>query len=66
MKKKDESIIWENISIRLRQEEKEALRKMAEEEDLPLPVYIKRLLRREIRNWSPLVVPPHSDIGKTS
>jgi hypothetical protein len=58
VKKKNEGIVWENISIRLRQEEKEALCKIAEEEDLPLPVYVKRLLRREIRKASlPGLVP---------
>ena len=49
MKKRNEGVIWETITVRMTQEEKETLRKIAEEEDLTLTIYVKRLLRREIR-----------------
>ena len=49
MKKKNENTVWETITVRMTQEEKETLRKIAEEEDLTLTIYVKRLLRREIR-----------------
>jgi hypothetical protein len=52
MKKKSENVIWETITVRMTQEEKETLRKIAEEEDLTLTIYVKRLLRREIRSKS--------------
>jgi len=62
MKKKN-GIIWETITVRMTQEEKETLRKIAEEEDLTLTIYVKRLLRREIRSRS-LRVSPATVEGK--
>jgi hypothetical protein len=41
---------WTNLTIKLRESEKQALRRIAKEEDLTLHIFLKRLIRKILRN----------------
>jgi len=41
---------WTNLTIQLRESEKQALRRIAKEEDLTLHIFLKRLIRKILRN----------------
>jgi|YelNatPaOPRAMG01_1025707.scaffolds.fasta_scaffold43543_4 hypothetical protein len=52
-REKKENKTWSTLTLRLRVEEKEILRELAEREDLPLTFFAKRLLREEIKRAQP-------------